>query len=87
MFVKDSTIQAEGLSNWFESLGKSSTGAVKELATNVLKNSVGPLEKTSEKDSAVVSKKPKAILSELVNVTNIYQTAKGFIFENLYSFN
>ena len=38
MVISDNAIQAEGLNNFFENLGRSSARAGKKLATNVLKN-------------------------------------------------
>ena len=78
MTVSDNTIQAEGLGSFFKILGKISAKAGKKLATNVLKNSGRALEIGANVATAAATKSPKAALSTLPEVINLYHTGKGF---------
>ena len=77
MIVSDNTIQAEGLSSFFKNLGKISSKACKNLATNVLKNPGRALEIGANNATAAATKSPKAALSTLPEVINFYHTGKG----------
>ena len=55
MTVFDNTIQSEGLSSFFKSLGKVSAKARKKLATNALKNPARFLEVSANVATAVAS--------------------------------
>ena len=77
MIVSVNTIQAEGLSSFFKSLGRISAKAGKKLATNVIKNPGRALEVTSNFATAAATKNPKAALSSLPEVINFYHTGKG----------
>ena len=77
MTVSDNTIEAEGLSDFFKNLGKSSVKAGKKLAKNVVKNPSRALDITANIASAAASRSPKNVLSTLPEVNNFYHTGKG----------
>ena len=77
MIVSDNVIQAEGLGDFFRSLGKVSSRAAKKLATNALKNPARFLETGANVAKATATKNPKAALSTLPEVINFYHTGKG----------
>ena len=70
MIVGDNTIQAEGLGDFFENLGKISAKAGKKLAKNVLSNPGRALDLTAKIATAAATKSPKAALSTLPEVIN-----------------
>ena len=80
MIVSDNTIQAEGLGDFFEKLGKISGKAAKKLATNALKNPSRLLEIGANVAAATASRNSKAALSALPEVINFYHTGKGLYF-------
>ena len=65
MTVSDNTIQAEGLSDFFRNLGKSSVKIGKKLAKKVLKNPLRALDITANIATAAASRSPKNVLSTL----------------------
>ena len=77
MTVSDKTIKAEGLSSFFENLGKISSKAGKKLPKNVLSNPGRALDLTAQIATAAATKSPKAALSTLPEVINFYHTGKG----------
>ena len=77
MVFSDYTIQAEGLSNFFENLGTSSAKAGKKLATNVLKIPGRALDNTANIATAAASGNSINIFSTLSEVINFYYTGKG----------
>ena len=77
MTVSDNTKKAEGLGSFLKNLGKISAKAGKKLATNVLKNPGTASEITSNIATAAATKSPKAALSTLPEVINIYHTGRG----------
>ena len=77
MTVSDNTIEAEGLSDFFKNLGKSSVKVGKKLAKKVLKNPSRALDITANIASAAASRSPKNVLSTLTEVINFYHTGKG----------
>ena len=77
MIVSDNVIKAEGLGDFFKKLGKVSSKAAKNLASNALKNPSRFLEIGANIATAAVSKNPKAVLSALPEVINFYDTGKG----------
>ena len=77
MIVIDNTIQAEGLGDFFENLGKVSSKAAKKLAKNAIKNPSRFLEIGANVATAAESKNPKAALSAIPEVINFYHTGKG----------
>ena len=78
MTVRDNTIKAEGLGSFFKSLGIIPAKAVKNLATDALKNPARFLEIGSNIATAAASRNPKASLSTLPEVINFYHTGKSF---------
>ena len=74
--VSDIVIKSDGLSNFFENLGKISAKAGEKLPTNVLNNPGTALEFTSNIAVAAATKSPKAALSSLPEVINFYHTGK-----------
>ena len=77
MTVSDNTIKTEGLSSFFENLGKLSSKAGKKLAKNVLSNPGRALDLTAKLATAAATKSPKAALSTLPEVINFYHTGRG----------
>ena len=77
MTVSDNTIEAEGLSDFFNNLGKSSVKIGKKLTKNVLKNPSRALDITANIATAAASRSPKNVLSTLPEVINFYHTGKG----------
>ena len=77
MRVSDNTLKAEGISVFFEILGKISAKASKKLATNVLKNLARALEIGSNVATAAASRSPMAALSTLPELFNFYHTGKS----------
>ena len=77
MIVSDNTIKAESLGSFFKNLGKISSKAGKNLATNVLKIPGRALEIGANIATAAATKSPKAALSTLPEVINFYHTGKG----------
>ena len=65
MIVSDNTIQAEGLSDFFKSLGKKGPNVSKKMAKIVLKNPSRALDITANIASAAASRNPKNVLSTL----------------------
>ena len=76
MTDSDNATKAEGLSDFFKNLGKSSVKVAKKLAKNVLKNPSGALDITANIATAAASRSPKNVLSTLIEVTNCYHTGK-----------
>ena len=77
MIVSDNTIQAEGLSSFFKTLGKLSAKAGKKLTNNVLKNPGRALEIGANVATAAASRNPKNVLSILPEVINFYHKGRG----------
>ena len=71
MTVSDNTIQAEGVGDFFKTSGKKGLSVSKKMAKNVLKNPERALE-----NGANVAPNPKAALSSLPEVINVYLTGK-----------
>ena len=76
MIVSDNTKQAEGLSEFFKNLGKSSVKVGKKLAKNVLKNPSRALDITANIATAAASRSSKHVLSTVPEVINFYHTGK-----------
>ena len=75
MIVSDNTIEA-GLADFFKNLGRMSVKAGK-IATNILKNPGRALEISANVATAAASRNPKAALSTLPEVINLYHKGKG----------
>ena len=67
-------------------MGKIPAKAGKKLETNVLKNPTRALDITENSARAAGNRNPKAALSILPEVNNLYHTRKGFTLANLYKF-
>ena len=65
LIVSDNTIQADGLGDFFKTLGNISAKAGKKLAVNVLRNSRRASDLTAKTATAAATKSPKAALSTL----------------------
>ena len=76
MTVSDNTIEAEGLSDFFKDLGKSSVEVGKKLAKNVLKSPSRALHITTNIASAAASRSPRNVSPTLPEVINFYYTGK-----------
>ena len=77
MIVSDNTIQAEGLGDFFKSLGKISAKAGKKSAKNALSNPGRALDSTAKIATAAATKSPKAASSTLPEVINFHHSGKG----------
>ena len=62
MIVSDNTIEAEGWSDFFKNLCKSSLKVGKKLAKNVLKNPSRALDIRANIATAAASRSPKNVL-------------------------
>ena len=73
MIVSDNVIQAEGLGEFFKSLGKKGLNVSKKMAKIVLKIQ-NELEIGANVGTALASRSPKAALSSLPEVSTFYHT-------------
>ena len=81
LIVSDNTIEAEGLTDIFKTLGKSSV-KVGKLAKNVIKNPSRALDITANIATAAASRSSKHVLSTLPEVIDFYHTSKGLYLGN-----
>ena len=65
MIVSDNVIQAEGLDDFFENLGKKGLDLSKKMAKNVLSNPGRALDLTAKISTAAASRNSKQALSTL----------------------
>ena len=77
MTVSDNTIEAEGLSDFFKSLGRKGLKKSKNMAKNVLSNPGRALDLTAKIATAAVSRNTKQALSTLPELITFYNTGKG----------
>ena len=70
-------LQAEGLGDFFKSLGEKGLNVSKKMAKNLLKNPGRALEIGANVGSAFATRSPKAALSSLPELINFYHTDKG----------
>ena len=77
MIVSNNVIQAEGLADFFKSLGKKGFYASKKMAKNVLINPGRAIDLPAKIATAAVSKNSKQALSTLLEVITFYNTGKG----------
>ena len=77
MIVSDNTIQAEGLSDFFEKLGRKGLNVSKKMAKNVINNPGRALDLTAKIASAAASRNSKQGLSTLPEFITSYNTGKG----------
>ena len=73
MTVSDATIEAEGLKDFFKSVGK----ATVNFGKNVANNPVRALEIASKKGSVAASRNPRAALSASPDVIKFATTVEG----------
>ena len=74
LIVADQTIQAEGLGDFFNLLGK----AAKSVGTKILNNPGRALEIAANIGTAAASKNPKLIAGTAADNIKIVQLEKGF---------
>ena len=77
MIVSDNVIQAEGLGDFFKSLGKKGLNISKKMAKNVISNPGRALDLTAKIATAAASKNSKQALSTLPELITSYNTGKG----------
>ena len=77
MILSDITIQAEGLGDFFENLGKKGLNISKKMAKNVLSNPGPALDLTAKIATAAASKNSKQALSTLPELITFFNTGKG----------
>ena len=77
MTVSDDTIKAEGLGDFFKSLGKKGLNVSKKMARNVLSNPRRALDLTAKIATAAASRNSKQALSTLPELITFYNTGKG----------
>ena len=73
MTVSDATIEAEGLKDFFKSVGRATVNFGKKVANNPVR----AIETASKIGSAAVSRDPRAALSATTNLNKIATTGKG----------
>ena len=82
MIVSDNTIQAEGLGDFFNNLGKKGLNPSKKMAKNVLSNPGRALDLTAKIATAATSRNSKQVLStlpELISTHIVDIHEKGII--------
>ena len=77
MIVSDNTIQAEGLGDFFKSLGKKGLKVSKKMAKNVSSNPGRAFDLTAKITTAPASRNYKQALSTLPELIAFYNTGKG----------
>ena len=77
MIVTDNTIQAEGLGDFFKSLGKKGLTVSKKMAKNVISNPGRASDLTAKIATAAASRNSKQALSTLPELITFYNTGKG----------
>ena len=75
--VSDITIQAEGLGDFFKTIGKKGLNVSKKMAKNILSNPGRALDLTAKIATAATSRNSKQALSTLPELTTIYNTNTG----------
>ena len=73
MTVSDATIEAEGLKDFFKSVGKATVNFGKKVANNPVR----ALEKASKIGSAAASRNPRAALSATPDLIKFATTGEG----------
>ena len=77
MIVSGNVIQSEGLSKFFQNLGKKTLNVSKKMAKNVLSNPGRALDLTAKIATAAASKHSKQVLSTLPELITFYNTGRG----------
>ena len=90
--MKDNTIQAKRLSEFFKNLGKKGPNVSKKGKKNILSKPGRALDNTADIVTAAATRNPKNKLSNLPEVINVYHTGKGlhfnkFVWFMLYKWN
>ena len=78
--VRDKTIQAGDLGDFFKNVVKREPYVSKKMAENILNNPGRALDLTAKIATAAVSKNSKQSLSTLSKLITFYNTGKGFYF-------
>ena len=78
MIASDNTIVAEGSVEFFKNIGRKGLNVSKKMAKNILENPGKALEIVANVGTAFASRSPKAALSSLPVMINLYRTSKGF---------
>ena len=73
MTVSDATIEAEGLKDFFKSVGRATANVGKKVANNPVR----ALEKASQIGSAAASRNPRAILAATPDLIKFATTGEG----------
>ena len=73
MAVSDATIEAEGLKDFFKSVGKAAVNFGKKVANNPVR----ALEIASKIESAAASRNPKAALATTLDLIKFATTGEG----------
>ena len=81
--VSSNTIQAEGLGDFFNNLGKNRTWCIKKMAKNVLKNPSRAFDITANVATAAASRNPKMVLKSLPELIIFHKTGKGLYLDKL----
>ena len=76
MTVSDNTIKAEGLGDFFKTLGKKGLNMSKVMAKNLLSNPGRALDLTAKIVTAAASRNSKQALSTLPELITLYNTEK-----------
>ena len=77
MAVRDNTIQAKGLGDIFQNLGKKGHNVSKKMSKNELKNHDRASEIGANYGTAFASRSSKAAVSSLPVIIHFYHTGKG----------
>ena len=83
MTVSDATIEAEGLKDFFKSVGKATVNFGKKVASNPER----ALEIASKIGSAAASRNPRAALSATLDLIKIATTGEGIKVAFKYNYN
>ena len=77
MTANDKTLKADGLGNFFETLGKKGHNVSKKMARNVLKNPSRALDITANIATEATSRNPTNVMSTLPELKIFYSSGKG----------
>ena len=75
--VRDNTIKAEGIGDFFKNLVRKGLNLSKKMAKNVLKNTSRALNITGSIATAAASRNPKIVMSTPRELIIFYNTVKG----------
>ena len=77
MTVSDNTIKAEGVGDFFKTLGKKRLNVSKKMAKNVLNNPTRALDITANITTAAASRNTKNVMKSQPELITFYNTGKG----------